>query len=281
MERRRRILLALALLAAAILSSVNFVDWLARPVLGPLDVRAEQVIKDVAGRAAAAFAVSKTINAALSFAEEVTVSGGVVFLEGSMQPAAALAPVNNLVDQFARIMLVVAATALLIELLLQIGAGFGTSLLLALTLLLFAVHAFARGAAVAPRIKRLAYFAGVLVVVVRVVLPLTLVATGAISDRFLDDHYQSANQGLQLLETRTDAYADAAEAAESESWAETLKDSVRRAYALVRETFADTFQDVVTIVTVFALETIVLPLLIALMLWRSLLLMTLRGERRN
>jgi hypothetical protein len=134
----------LALLAA--LSLLHVADRVARPLLAPVDDRAEVVVSGIATRAAAAFAVSKTINAALSFAEEVTISGSVVVVEGSVQPAALLKPVNNLVDQFARVMLAVAASALAIELLLHIGAGYGTWILLALPLLLFAAARLAPGA---------------------------------------------------------------------------------------------------------------------------------------
>ncbi len=274
--------LPLALALAAVLSLFHVFDWLARPVLGPLlDAPAEEVAQGIALRAGAAFAVSKTINAALSFAEEVTVTGDAFIVEGSVHPAALLKPVNNLVDQFARIMLVVAASALLIEFLLHIGAGYGTWVLLALPLALFAVHASARGTSLAPRIRRLAAFALLLAVLVRVALPVALVTTGAISDRFLADRFEQANAGMEVLRDKSDQAAEAAEVAEDGSWTKSVLDSVRSAFAIVREKFGETFTNIVTMVTVFVLETIVLPVVVVLALWRGLFLVAARGERSH
>jgi hypothetical protein len=254
-------------------------DWVARPLLAPIDNRAEAVAQAIAVRAGAAFAVSKTINAALSLAEHVTVSANVVLVEGSVQPAALLTPVNDLVEQFARIMLAVAGSALLIELLLHIGAGYGTWVLLAVPLALFALGAAMPARFQAARVKRLAYFAILVAVLVRIALPLALVATGAISDRYLAERYQAANAGLEVLQTKTADAADAAQTAEDEGWTTMVLGSVKRAMAVIRESFGNTFQDVVTIVTVFFMETVVLPLLIVLALWRGLFLLLPRSGR--
>lgn len=278
MSRSRRGILAAALAVAAILALLHVFDRLATPLLAPLDSRAEAIAQGIAVRAGAAFAVSKTINAALSFAEEVTLSGSAVFVEASAQPGAILKPVNNLVDQFARIMLVVAAAALLMELLLHIGAGYGTSLALALPLLFLAALLLVRGTRWAPRLRRLAWATAVLAVVVRLALPLALLATGAVSDRFLAGRYAEANAGLGALEAQSAAAADAAEAAEEESWTRSVTEGVAHAFSLVGETFSGVFHDVVTMVTVFFLETALLPLLLVLALWRGLAFLVPRGR---
>ena len=277
--RLRRHLLPLLLLLAALLSVLHVFDWLSRPLLRPLDTRAEAVAEGIALRAGAAFALSKTINAALSFAEDVTVSGSAVFVQASAQPGAILKPVNNLVDQFARIMLVVAAGALLIEILLHIGAGYGASLLLALPLLALAALALARGTRWAPRLRRLAWGTAVLAVVVRLALPLALLATGAVSDRFLSDRYAAATAGLGDLEAKSAAAAAAAQIAEEKSWTQSVTDGVKSTFAMIGETFTGTFHDVVTMVTVFFVETVLLPLLLVLALWRGLAFLVPRPQR--
>jgi hypothetical protein len=167
----------------------------------------------------------------------------------------------------------------MIELLLKIGAGYGTWLVLALPFLLFAATMWFTNAPWTPRVRRLAWFTLTFALVVRLALPMALMATGAVSDRYLADRYQSANAGLQVLQTKTDAAAAAAEAADSKGWLATVKDSVTGAFAAVKQSFGDTFNDVVTLVTVFVLETVLLPIGIVLVLWRSLLLVTSNAGR--
>ncbi|MFO1142784.1 MAG: hypothetical protein U1E59_10380 [Amaricoccus sp.] len=279
---RRRFFAAFALMLAAVLSLFHVVDKVAGPVLGPLlDAPADEVAQEIAIRAGKAFAVSKTINAALSFAEKVTVTGDAFIVEGSIQPAAALTPINNLIDQFARIMLVVAASALTIDLLLKIGAGYGTWLLLAFPLILFAASMALGHLAWAPRVRRVAWFALVVAVVVRLALPIALVTTGAVSDHYLAEHYRNANAGLELLQSKTDAAAVAVDAAESKGWVAAVKDAVTGAFSAVKESFTGTFDDIVTMVTIFFLETVVLPLAIILALWRGTFLLLSPGVRRG
>ena len=276
--RGLRLLLPLGLALAAALSVFHVFDWLSRPVLSPLlDAPAEEVASGFATRAGAAFAVSKAINAALSFAEEVTVTGDAVFVEASARPAALLRPISNLVDQFARIMLIVAASALLIEVLLHFGAGYGTGLVLALPFALFACT----GSLAAPPSPR---DCGGLPTppsfspwssVWRCLLALG--ATGATSARFLADRYRQANAGLEVLRTKTDATADVAGEADSNGWTASCG-RVKDASPMVSETFDDTFHDVATLITVF-LQTVHLPLLLVLALWRGLTMIAARDER--
>lgn len=268
-----RLLASIALLLAAALSMMHVVDTLSRPVLEPLDLRAEAVAEGIALRAGAAFAVSKTINAALSFAEEVTVTGSAFVVEGSMQPAAVLKPINNLVDQFARIMLVVAASALLIEILLHIGAGYGTWVLLAAPLALFAVGMLRPEVVWARRIMGVARAAMVLAVVLRLALPVALMLTGAISETFLLDRYDDARAGLEVLRDTSDAAAGAAEDADESGWTGQVSSAVSQALTLVGESFGNTFHNVVTLVTVFFMETVLLPLAIVFGLYRGLKLL--------
>ena len=72
-----------ALFAALVLFCVvGLADMVARPILAPIDAKAEQIIDDIAIRAAATFAISRTINAALSMAER----GGVSAASSSKGP---------------------------------------------------------------------------------------------------------------------------------------------------------------------------------------------------
>jgi hypothetical protein len=272
----RRYRVSLVLVVAALLCFLQVFDQIAEPLAGPLlDISAENVVNGIAARAATAFALSKTINGALSFAEEIAVSGGFI-VEGSMHPGSVLAPVNNLVDQFARLMLVVAAAALFLKLLLHIGAALGTSLLLAIVLGLFALQQALGPVELKARVKRLANLALILVVVARLLLPISLALTGLLSETFLADRFDQASTSLASMEEKAQ---EAATAAEEESWAKRIGRSVAGYFAAVRDSFGDLFQSVVTMITIFFMETVFLPLVLAFALYRGA--SALIGRRRD
>ena len=68
-----RLIPSFVLALLAVLSLLHVVEFVARPLLAPVDSRAEAVVSGIATRAAAAFAISKTIERGASFAEDVTI----------------------------------------------------------------------------------------------------------------------------------------------------------------------------------------------------------------
>lgn len=287
-----------ALLAA--LCAVGLVEALLGPaLLAALDAKAHAVVQDITLRAGAAFAISKTINAALSFAQEVTISGGIGVAGASANPARFLEPVNNLVDQFALVMLAAAAAAAVIDVLMTLGGAWGIALFLPVGLGLLAVRwvGEAFGWSGARRFGRLGLSVVVLALVARIGLPLAVLLTGTISDQFLAERYDRANAGLQLVEEQAEAAAGeaarleqgaVAAPAEPGIWgnlwdlgsgaARGLTD-VTGALSLLGASFDGLFDDVVTLVTVFLLETLVLPLLLVWLLYRGLAVLLLAGRR--
>jgi hypothetical protein len=278
------------LVALAILSFSHAIDLVAKPLLGGwLDVGASDVMGDIARRAAAAFAVSKSINAALSFVQEVTISGSII-VGGSLRPASFLDPINNLIDQFALAMLVAAAAALLIQVMLAIGAAWGFSIVLGGALLLFALRSAGakRNWPWMRRVGQLAPATLTVALVMRLALPLAILLTGVVSDRFLVERYGAATAGLQQIqaeaneatsgakatkEATSEAEATDLDAAEDSGW---LPDSVARvtgpvksAVVMVGISFGDLFQNVVTVIAVFVLETMLLPLTLVWLLYRG------------
>jgi hypothetical protein len=279
-----------ALLVAALLFYFGAADLLVRGLRLDMlvDVPAQDVIHDVAVRAAAAFAVSKTINAALSFVEEITVSGS-FFVGASFNPASFLEPVNNLVDQFALVMLMVAASAALIGLLLTVGKAVGLSVVVPVALLLFALQRAgdAYGWKWMPKLHRLAMAAIVLAFVVRIALPLAVVLTGQISDRYFAEPFAEANSGLKLVEERAQEVASAVvvEGGSEEGFIGRISDgaadagnAVKNAMSMVRESFDGLFSNVVTMITIFVLETVLLPLALVWLLYRIFRVLTGIGE---
>jgi hypothetical protein len=270
----RPVIVAMALIAVALLFASGAGDAILAPLgLDALDQTAQETVRGVMLRAGAAFAISKTINAALSFAQEITLSAS-VFVGASVNPVRFLEPVNNLVDQFALVMLLAAAAAAAIEILLALGTVLGARLILPLALVLLALSQLFPSRPAAARLARIGASAMLLALVLRLVLPFALALTGALSDRFLEERYVRATAGIEQVERRAEdaagqAAADPSLFRQSREWTE----SIWRTTALIGESFDSLFEDVVTLVTVFLLETVLLPLAIVWLGYRTLLVL--------
>lgn len=274
-----------ALFAALVLFCVvGLADMVARPILAPIDAKAEQIIDDIAIRAAATFAISRTINAALSMAEEVSVSAGFVF-EGSMKPMSWLEPVNNLIEEFAGIMLAVAVAALILKILLSIGTAWGVSVILALSPAAFCLQTLGKDRPWLwrPRLARLGSSLLLLAFVLRLAFPTAIFATNLLSEEFLQHRYEAAQAELELIKSKAeDASTAASDADETDnaekSWfsdkATAAGEMVKRAFGAVRDVFGQAFQSVVTLVTVFLFETMLLPVVLVWLLYRAALTLT-------
>jgi hypothetical protein len=271
----RPVVVAMALIVVAVVFASGAGEVILAPLgLDALDRTARETVRGVMVRAGAAFAISKTINAALSIAQEITLSAS-VFVGASVNPARFLEPVNNLVDQFALVMLLAAAAAAAIEILLALGTAVGARLILPLALVLLALSQLLPAPRpAAARLARLGASAMLLALVVRLVLPLALAMTGALSDRFLEERYTRATAGIEQVERRAEdaagqAAADPSLFQQSREWTE----SIWRTTSLIGESFDSLFEDVVTLVTVFLLETVLLPLAILWLGYRALLVL--------
>ena len=257
-------------------------ELIASPLAGPLDRRAEEVVDGIAARAAITFAIARSINAALSFAQEISVSFGLV-IEGSVNPAKALEPIDDLIEQFAGIMLAVAVAALVLKVLLGIGAAWGVSVVLAAALAVLCLETASRHRRLpwTPRLGRLGISLLLVAFVLRLALPSALVATDAISNHFLAEPYAEAEADLRMIESKAEAASDAVRAGsasdEEDGWfsrnAAAASAMIKGAFGAVADAFGNAFGNVVTLVTVFLFETVLLPAGLVWLFYRGFLTM--------
>jgi hypothetical protein len=239
-----------------------------------LGAPALETIHDIAVNAAAAFAISKSINAALSLAQAASISGGVVFAGGSIHPAAFLDPVNNLVDQFASVMLAISVAAFVLELTLRIGGSWAMLALMIAAAVVVCVEPPAGGRSRLPLpLKNLARGALLFTSLGVVGLPVAVSLTGLISERFLEARYAEAERGLVSVEAQTAEITDDAmvDPAEDPGLIDSLKRVGSSAFGTMRQVadgFSTLYAHIVTMITVFALQTVVLPLGLAWIAYR-------------
>jgi hypothetical protein len=244
---------------------------LALAIAWALRGNAVEVMNGIMLKAAAAFAVAKTINAALSMAQEASLSGSFI-VGGSFHPAAFLDPVDDLVEQFAGVMLAVSVAAAVLEISLRIGGSLAMMGLLAGSA---AVLLLEPGPGRLPeRVRSLAH-GGLLIASLGLVgLPVAVGLTDQASRHFLAAPYAEAERGLLAVEAQTAEAAEEAVADPGESVG--FLDGVRRAgggalakMRAVADGFSTLFGDIVTMIAVFALQTVLLPLLLAWLTYRG------------
>jgi hypothetical protein len=238
-------LLSVLLLGAAVTGRLDRWSDAAVPALS--QDAAVAALERVQVRAAAAYAVARALGGVIAVAASTTAQGGVGVAGVSVDIGRVLQPATQLVDAFSDVMMVslvsITAQIILVEILdayalpdvLAIGLG-----LLAIAVVL--PISWSRGW------RRLAMLFLFIALAARFALPLSVSATGVLSDRFLRQHEQAAEQSVEF------ARGGLPDAAGSAFHPSELVGKVDRAV-----------QGILGWMTVFILETIVMPIGLALL----------------
>lgn len=263
----RRVLCLLAALAAA-LAGVACATGAARlgadPLLSPLDGRAEEHVSATRDAAVTSFLASKGINAALSLIKSAEIGAG-AFVSGSINPAEVLDPMDRLVDQFATVALAASAGAVALDLVLRIARDWAFEALAAAGLFLLAVHFLVRAALPGrfPALRRAALGFCAAAVVLRIALPAALALSGVVSDRVLGAPFEAAA-------TRMAALDDAIAPPVTQGMDALFRYARDLEIAAISEKLDGLFDDLVTVVSIFLLRVVALPLAIGWGLQRAL-----------
>ncbi len=249
------VLAAMLLLGAAVTGRADRWSDAAVPALSR--DAAVAALESVQVRAAAAYAVARALGGVIAVAASTTAQGGVGVAGMSVDIGRALQPAMQLVDVFSDVMILslVSLTAQII--LIEILNAYALSSVLPIGLALLAV-AFAVPMPAALAWRRLAMLFLFVALAARFALPLAVAGTGALSDRFLRQHEQAAAQSVEL------ARGDLPDAAGSVLHPSAFVGKIDRAV-----------QGILTWMTVFIMETMVMPLglaLLAVFVGRSLMI---------
>jgi hypothetical protein len=246
---------------------------LALAVFRPVDRVSSELTDTALQNAAVTYATARLINGAISVLKGtevgLAVGGTVTFTIGEV-----LDPLHDLIEQLSLVVLV-ALTSLGVQkvLILMLASGLFSGVLLVLGLLLIC-DTWLR--LLLPGLKALLCRAFFVLLFARFSIVFIVLANQLVFDHFLADTYRSANNdlavaSLQLEQARVANQAQArAEAAEAESgsflglW-ESVRNSLDPAQRLgaIREAAEKTLDQALSLITVFVMQTILLPLLFA------------------
>jgi hypothetical protein len=256
-------------LAAALLGLLVVLAWWA-----PLDAAAERQVDAGLKRALATFAAARALNALISVAQGTEVALEPAGVGVTFTPGQALDPINDLIEQFSLLMLGASVSFGLQRVLVGVGGWWPVSL--ALTL---AVAAFAwqrqRGAH-APRWLARAL---VLLVVVRFAVPAVALGSEAVFRLFLAEAYASGQAQIELSSRQVAGQLPQAggEAGVGVGVGERLQRWWRSAPGFdvgkrideLKDAASRAVEHVVTLIVVFLLQTLVVPLALLWLVWRG------------
>jgi hypothetical protein len=237
---------------------------------GHLDEASETQAEDALRNALVTFAVARTLNAVISAAQGTELAlepggVGVVLSVGEV-----LDPINDLIERFSAVMLVAASSLGLQALLLNITSWWGVSIFLAAAGAAFLMTIWA------PRSVAASYAGPALRVLlillfIRFAVPVLIVGTTIISDAFLLSEQQAATAVLKSTTSEIEELNESPRAVSGEDQSlidrigEMIDDSlesmqIRDRMSKLRESASQASEHVVSLIAIFVLQTIILPI---------------------
>lgn len=257
---RRTLLLLLA--AAVVIGSW----WV------PADRAAREQIANGLTRSLAVFAAARALGAVISVAQGTQLDVKPVGVGVSFAPGQALQPLNEFIDQFATVMLVASVSFGIQLLLIEIGTHWLVSALLSAAVV-GALLLNRTGRAGSARWLRSTL---VLLLVIRFAVPMAALANGALHRNFMEEGYRAELASIERSPAavlgRSAAPAGAAAADEGlgarlRQWMPDLND-LRSGYDAMQKAAADWSLTIVKLISLFILQTVLLPVLFLWLAWR-------------
>jgi hypothetical protein len=211
-------------------------------------------------RALVTFALARTANGLISVIQETTV-GVSVFVGVTVSPGQILDPLNDLVEEFSTLMLAASVSFGIQRIFVTLGSSTPVAIMLTVLLLLYGWAAWTRRQAPLA-VRRLL----ILAILFRFAVPMASLASEAVFQHFMQADLDRSQQQLQAG-TDPQAWSDLTtlERLKSADWRHptVALDALKaKAEALV--------EHIVRLITVFLVQTLVLPLLFIWLLQRVL-----------
>ncbi|MDO8904895.1 hypothetical protein [Hydrogenophaga sp.] len=209
-------------------------------------------------RSLAAFAAARGLNAVISVIQGTEVSGG-AFVNVTLALGQVLDPVNDLIEQFSKLMLVVSVVFGVQLLLMQMGATWLVSLLFTALLVGWAWLKLRRGNA-PPWLGRLL----MAVLIVRFVVPVVAITSELSHRAFMADKYAASQQAIESSTAALGALGGGTDS--GTPWWD-LREKLGAKIEELKGDAERVVSHVIDLIVLFVAQTIVLPLLVLLGLW--------------
>ena len=254
----RRIVLVLVLLVLVVCA------WWA-----PLDQPALQQVDAGLKRALVSFATARALNGVISVAQGTEIALQPAGVGATLAPGQLLDPVNDLVEQFAQLMLIASVALGVEKILIGIGSDWTMSLALTIVTLMFSVLLIS-GRRVGSWLPRLL----AILLMLRFAVPVVVMGTDVVWHRFLAEEYRSNQQAIATT-TQIAAAQDSATGSDGSStgvverirsWLTRASD-VKARFDDLRQIVERAIDHIIRLMVVFVLQTAIIPGLLLWLIW--------------
>jgi len=253
------------IIPALALAGLILCSWFA-----PLDNTATQQVDAGLKRALVSFATARALNAVISVAQGTEVSVQPLGIGLNFAPGQILDPVNDLVEQFANLMLVASVAFGVQKVLIVMGAYWLVSLALTAAALGWAWFYLRRRVSPAwlPRVL-------VILLMVRFAVPAVNIATDWVFQQFLAADYATSQQVIDGTSGRVATLTPPVPAAtDKESllentrrwWSDNV--NVKTRFESLKQAAEQAVEHIIRLIVIFLLQTLLIPLLLFWALYR-------------
>jgi hypothetical protein len=225
------------------------------------DTKANAEVDAGLRRAVTTYATARLLNGVISVAQGTQIAAAPAGIGMTLSPGEILDPLNDLVEQFSQVMLAAMVAFGVEKVLLTAGASWAISLALSLLAAAWAVPRLL-GRAPPRWLARLL----LILLVTRFAMPVSLMATDAVFERFMASDYQASWEVLKIMQKEA-GELETVGAGEREGFWEKLKGTTVDAFTETRARLENLKQSaenavdrIIRLMVIFVLETIVLPI---------------------
>ena len=249
--------------------------------LGPLDHLARDYVETGLKRALVTFAAARAANAVISVVQETTVAISPIGVGVTTSPGQILDPVNDVVEQFSTLMLVASVSLGMQHVLITVGSYVPISVLLTMALVAWAALRW-RGQGEPRWLAR----ALIVLLFVRFAVPLAALGSEAAFRLAMAEQYAEAQTSLDTTTRVLGASAPGPEPGRDEGRLERLRRWLAEkerdfgaAMAEIRDKAENLVRHVITLMALFVVQTVLLPLLFLWIVYRMFGATVGRGGR--
>jgi hypothetical protein len=235
----------------------------------PLESVANQQVDAGLKRALISFATARALNAVISVVQGTEVAVQPAGVGINFAPGQILDPVNDLVEQFAQLMLIASVAFGVEKVLISMGAHWAISLLLTVTGIAWA-YAYLRHRASPAWLTRVL----VILLMTRFAMPLVIIGSDQLFREFLAADYQASQQVIEVASGQiTKLNAAVTSPPEEQGMVDKIAGWVSRNADIkphlesLKQTIEQTTERIIRLMVIFLLQTLVLPLLLLWILW--------------
>lgn len=231
--------------------------------LGPLESAANEQVDAGLKRALASFAIARGLNAALSLIEGAELAIQPLGVGIRLSVGQVLRPLNDVVEQFAHLMLVASVAFGIEKILISIGAHWMISLLLTTAAIGWA-YFYLR------RLSSPAWLTRIFLVLLmtRFAMPIVIIGSDLIFQKFMADDYTKNQQVIEVTAAQiSDMNSTLSEDQSIWGKGKEIYEQIKSKVASLTRTAGQLTERIIKVMVVFILQTLVLPIFLLWALW--------------